>query len=73
MGQTLARARVVHASIPGAPDSPEPTEISDTEVLLRWKQPKDDGHSPVVCYGLQVFINYFIARCFSDRGRAVDS
>ena len=27
--------------------------ISDTEVLLRWKPPKDDGNSEVLCYNLQ--------------------
>lgn len=53
VGQTIARSRVVVASAPSSPDSPEATEISDTEILLRWKQPKDDGHSPVLCYSLQ--------------------
>lgn len=48
-----SRARVVEASSPDAPDSPAAAEVSDTEVLLRWKQPKYDGNSPVVCYGLQ--------------------
>lgn len=41
------------ASVPSSPDSPEASEVSDTEVLLRWKQPKDDGNSPVLCYNLQ--------------------
>lgn len=49
----MARARVVLASPPSAPDSPDAVEISDTEVLLRWKQPKDDGNSTVLCYSLQ--------------------
>ncbi|KAK7869432.1 hypothetical protein R5R35_008161 [Gryllus longicercus] len=53
VGQALARCRVVLAMVPSAPDSPEASEVSDTEVLLRWKQPKDDGNSPVLCYGLQ--------------------
>ncbi|XP_063238451.1 obscurin isoform X6 [Bacillus rossius redtenbacheri] len=53
VGQTHTRARVVLASTPASPDSPEPAEVSDTEVLLRWKQPRDDGHSAVLCYGLQ--------------------
>lgn len=52
-GQTVARARVVYASLPDAPDSPEISKVSDTEVLLRWKQPRDDGHSAVLCYSLQ--------------------
>lgn len=52
-GQTVARARVVLAALPDAPDSPEIAKVSDTEVLLRWKQPRDDGHSPVLCYSLQ--------------------
>lgn len=53
VGQTVARARVVLAALPDAPDSPEIAKVSDTEVLLRWKQPRDDGHSPVLCYSLQ--------------------
>lgn len=53
IGQTVARARVVLAALPDAPDSPEIAKVSDTEVLLRWKQPRDDGHSPVLCYSLQ--------------------
>lgn len=27
--------------------------MSDTEVLLRWKPPKDDGNSEILCYNLQ--------------------
>lgn len=53
VGQTVSRARVVHAALPDAPDSPEIAKCSDTEVLLRWKQPRDDGHSSVLCYSLQ--------------------
>lgn len=53
VGQTVVRARVVHAELPDAPDSPEASQVSDTEVLLRWKQPRGDGHSSVVCYWLQ--------------------
>ncbi|XP_037043462.1 obscurin isoform X3 [Bradysia coprophila] len=53
IGQTVARARVVCAELPDAPDSPEAMKISDSEVLLKWKQPRSDGHSPVICYSLQ--------------------
>ncbi|XP_026319349.1 obscurin isoform X2 [Hyposmocoma kahamanoa] len=53
VGQTVARTRVVEATNPDAPDSPTASEVSDTEVLLRWKQPKYDGNSPVICYSLQ--------------------
>ena len=53
IGQTVARSRVVTASIPDAPCVPEAVAVSDTEVLLRWKQPRDDGNSPVLCYTLQ--------------------
>lgn len=53
VGQTISRARVVLAALPDAPDSPEIAKVSDTEVLLRWKQPRDDGHSAVLCYSLQ--------------------
>ncbi|XP_022821456.1 obscurin isoform X5 [Spodoptera litura] len=53
VGQTVARTRIVEATTPDAPDSPSAAEVSDTEVLLRWKQPKYDGNSPVICYSLQ--------------------
>lgn len=53
VGQTVARTRVIEATNPDAPDSPTAADISDTEVLLRWKQPKYDGNSPVICYSLQ--------------------
>ncbi|XP_047356867.1 obscurin isoform X7 [Vespa velutina] len=53
LGQTVARTRMLIATVPWGPDSPEATEISDTQVLLRWKQPKYDGNSAVLCYNLQ--------------------
>lgn len=53
VGQTVARCRVVIAALPDAPDSPEISAVSGTELLIRWKQPKDDGHSSVLCYCLQ--------------------
>ncbi|XP_046590121.1 obscurin isoform X9 [Neodiprion lecontei] len=53
VGQTVARTRVLLATAPSSPDSPQTPEISDTEVLLRWKQPKDDGNSPILCYNVQ--------------------
>lgn len=53
VGQVVARTRLLIAQIPDAPDSPEATHVSDTEILLRWKQPRDDGNSPVLCYSLQ--------------------
>uniref|UniRef100_A0A0A9VUL5 Muscle M-line assembly protein unc-89 n=1 Tax=Lygus hesperus TaxID=30085 RepID=A0A0A9VUL5_LYGHE len=52
-GQTVARSRVVLAVVPDAPDSPQATETSDTQVLLKWKQPKVDGNSTVLSYSLQ--------------------
>ncbi|XP_023245574.1 obscurin [Copidosoma floridanum] len=52
-GQTVARARLVAACTPSAPDSPEVADASDTEILLRWKQPRHDGQAPVLCYSLQ--------------------
>ncbi|CAH1393217.1 unnamed protein product [Nezara viridula] len=57
LGQTVSRARVLLASVPDAPDSPQKSEVSDTEVLLRWKQPKHDGQSPIVYYTLQYKLN----------------
>ncbi|XP_012537087.1 obscurin isoform X3 [Monomorium pharaonis] len=53
IGQTIVRTRVLQATVPCGPDSPEASDVSDTEVLLRWKQPKYDGNSPVLCYNLQ--------------------
>ncbi|XP_034177401.2 obscurin isoform X2 [Osmia lignaria lignaria] len=53
LGQTVVRTRMVEAAVPSGPDSPEASDVSDTEILLRWKQPKHDGNSPVLCYHLQ--------------------
>lgn len=53
-GQTVAKARLVLGDIPSAPDSPECTDLSDKEILLRWKVPRHDGNSPVLCYSLQM-------------------
>ncbi|XP_020293629.1 obscurin isoform X3 [Pseudomyrmex gracilis] len=53
IGQTAVRTRVLQATVPFGPDSPEASDVADTEVLLRWKQPKYDGNSPVLCYNLQ--------------------
>ncbi|KAJ8919920.1 hypothetical protein NQ315_006449 [Exocentrus adspersus] len=53
VGQTIARTRIVLGLVPDEPDSPEATQVSDTEVLLTWKQPKFDGNAPVVCYRLE--------------------
>lgn len=53
IGQTATRARVVSAMVPDAPDAPEAVAVSDTEVLLRWKQPREDGNCSVLCYCLQ--------------------
>ncbi|XP_063930937.1 obscurin isoform X4 [Zophobas morio] len=52
LGQTIARARIVYGSTPEEPDSPEASQVSDTEVFLTWKQPRFDGNSPVLCYSL---------------------
>jgi len=52
-GQTVAKARLVMGDTPSEPDSPEWPEISDTEILLRWKVPRSDGNSSVLCYSLQ--------------------
>lgn len=53
IGQTTARTRLVLGQVPDEPDSPEASQISDNELLLTWKQPRFDGHSPVTCYKLE--------------------
>uniref|UniRef100_A0A1B6KVF2 Protein kinase domain-containing protein n=1 Tax=Graphocephala atropunctata TaxID=36148 RepID=A0A1B6KVF2_9HEMI len=50
--QTLCY-RVVLAETPHSPDSPDASEISGNEILLRWKLPKIDGNSPIICYNVQ--------------------
>ncbi|KAL3285163.1 hypothetical protein HHI36_019282 [Cryptolaemus montrouzieri] len=52
IGQTVVRTRIVVGLVPDEPDSPEGSQVSDTEILLTWKQPKFDGNSPVLCYRL---------------------
>ena len=41
----MAKARLVARDIPMAPDSPKATDVSDTEILLRWKVPRQDGNT----------------------------
>lgn len=53
VGQTVSRSRVVLAVVPDAPAAPEAVAVSDTEILLRWKQPREDGNCSVLCYCLQ--------------------
>lgn len=53
VGQTIARTRIVMGYTPDEPDSPAAIEVSDTEILLSWKQPKFDGNSPIICYRLE--------------------
>lgn len=53
VGQTVSRSRVVLAVTPDAPAAPEAVAVSDSEILLRWKQPRDDGNCSVLCYCLQ--------------------
>ena len=53
IGQTTAKARLLLGDTPLAPDSPEISDVSDTEILLRWKVPRFDGNSPILCYRLQ--------------------
>lgn len=53
INQTTARCRVVVATKPNPPDVINVVAYSDTEILLRWKQPRYDGNSPVLCYSLQ--------------------
>lgn len=53
INQTTARCRVVVATKPNPPDAISVVTCSDTEILLRWKQPRYDGNSPVLCYSLQ--------------------
>ncbi|XP_037951991.1 obscurin isoform X2 [Teleopsis dalmanni] len=53
IGQTVARCRIVAATLPDAPDSIEISGVSGSEILLKWKQPRNDGHSSVLCYSLQ--------------------
>ncbi|XP_062553320.1 obscurin isoform X6 [Armigeres subalbatus] len=54
VAKTSSRCRVVIAIIPDAPDCPDAVAVSDTEVLLRWRQPRHDGNSQVICYSLEI-------------------
>lgn len=39
--------------MPASPDSPEASDVSDCEILLRWKVPRHDGNATVLCYWLE--------------------
>nr|XP_053630231.1 obscurin-like [Cherax quadricarinatus] len=53
MGEASHKFRLVQGHIPGPCDCPVVTEVSDTEALVRWRPPIDDGGSHVLCYHLQ--------------------
>lgn len=72
VGQTVAKARLVVGDIPSAPDSPEATDVSDTEILLRWKVPRQDGNSPVLCYSLQQKLASAPANEWTDLAENID-
>lgn len=54
LGQATHRFRLVQGHIPGPCDSPDVSEKSDTEVLLHWSPPADDGGSQILCYHVQM-------------------
>ncbi|XP_047481491.1 obscurin-like [Penaeus chinensis] len=54
LGQATHRFRLVQGHIPGPCDSPDVSEKSDTEVLLHWTPPADDGGSQILCYHVQM-------------------
>lgn len=35
-------------------DAPVVKDFSDTEILLQWDHPKDDGNAPILCYQLEI-------------------
>ncbi|XP_028138813.2 obscurin isoform X7 [Diabrotica virgifera virgifera] len=53
IGQVVSRTRIVLGLVPDEPDSPEAQQMSDTEILLTWKQPRFDGNAAVICYSLE--------------------
>ncbi|XP_071523603.1 protein Obscurin-like isoform X2 [Panulirus ornatus] len=54
LGQASHKFRLVQGHIPGPCDCPDVTDVSDTEVLVRWRAPIDDGGSQILCYHLQM-------------------
>ena len=34
-------------------EGPRQDEVSDTEIVLKWDLPTDDGNSPIICYGVE--------------------
>lgn len=53
IGQAIARAKIVVATIPLPPNPPEIMNVSDTEILLGWMQECDDPFAPILCFSLQ--------------------
>ena len=40
--------------MPGAPDKPKLGEITDQTIMLLWKQPTNDGGSPITGYTIEM-------------------
>ncbi|XP_013790502.2 obscurin-like [Limulus polyphemus] len=53
LGSVTCRARLKIGGVPGRPDAPDVEQSSDTEILLVWCPPKNEGNSPTLCYCLE--------------------
>ncbi|XP_076362329.1 protein Obscurin-like isoform X2 [Tachypleus tridentatus] len=53
LGSVTCRARLKIGGVPGRPDAPDVEQSSDTEILLVWYSPKNEGNSPTLCYCLE--------------------
>ncbi|MPC74630.1 Titin [Portunus trituberculatus] len=62
-GQVTHKFRLIPGHQPGACDTPEITQVGETEMFVKWTAPIDDGGSRVICYMLEMKISGECAVC----------
>ena len=45
---------IISATTPSAPEAPTTSNFDDDYILIRWKEPADDGGSPIIGYKIEI-------------------
>ncbi|XP_063855219.1 obscurin-like [Scylla paramamosain] len=53
-GQVTHKFRLLPGHLPGVCDTPEVTQVGETEMFLKWGPPIDDGGARIICYMLEM-------------------
>ncbi|XP_050698180.1 obscurin-like isoform X5 [Eriocheir sinensis] len=53
-GEASHKFRLVQGQFPGPCETPQVTQVGETEMFIRWKAPVDDGGARILCYKLEM-------------------